>query len=82
MTMELTEDDLDDIQNNMWSARAKWYNIGLGLRLLATDLDVIDKDKEDTDAKFRCMLGTTVPGKPCATPCQHVLSTKLNLLIQ
>ena len=54
--MELTEDDLGDIQDEAWDARAQWYNIGLGLRLPTTDLDVIDKDKGDIEAKFRCML--------------------------
>ena len=54
--MELTEDDLGDIQDEAWDARAQWYNIGLRLRLPATDLDVIDKERGDIEAKFRCML--------------------------
>lgn len=54
--MELGEKDLCDIQDELWDARSKWYNIGLGLLLAASDLDVIDKDKGDIDAKFRSMI--------------------------
>ena len=53
--MELKEDDLGNIQDKIWDARAKWYNIGLGLRLLPADLEVIDKEG-DIEAKFRNML--------------------------
>ena len=54
--MELTEDDLGDIQDEAWDARAQWYNIGLGLRCSTGDLNVIDKERGDIEAKFRCML--------------------------
>ena len=54
--MELNEDDLYDVQDEIWDARSKWYNIGLGLKIPASDLDVIDKDRGDIEAKFRSML--------------------------
>ena len=56
MDSELAEKDLPLIQNKLWKARVKWYNIGLDLKLSPDDLDVIDKDKDDTDSKFRTMI--------------------------
>ena len=38
---ELTVDDLAAVQSKAWSARHKWYNIGLQLGLKADDLDCI-----------------------------------------
>ena len=55
-TMELKEEDLSDIQDKLWDARIKWYNIGLGLGILASDLDVIENDGGDTEARFCSML--------------------------
>ena len=40
-TLELTIDDLVVVQLKVWSARHKWYNIGLQLGLKADDLDCI-----------------------------------------
>ena len=37
----LTEDDLVLVQNAVWKGRAKWYNIGLQLGLIAGTLDAI-----------------------------------------
>ena len=51
--MELKEEDLSEVQDELCDARIKWYNIGLRL---APDLDVIEKDGVDTEARFRSML--------------------------
>ena len=53
---ELSIDDLQKIQNAAWEARAKWYNIGLELKIDAGTLDVIDRDSDRTDDQFRHML--------------------------
>ena len=37
----LTEEDLVLVQKAVWKGRAKWYNIGLQLRLVAGTLDAI-----------------------------------------
>ena len=54
--MELKEEDLSDVQDELWEARSKWYNIGLRLGIPPSDLDVIKKDGDDTEAWFRNML--------------------------
>ena len=54
--MELKEEDLSDVQDELWDARSKWYNIGLRLGIPASDLDVIKNDGDDTEARFRSML--------------------------
>ena len=40
----LNIDHLYDVQVAIWDARARWYNIGLGLRLSADTLDAIAKN--------------------------------------
>ena len=54
--MELSDSDLQVILNELWDARSKWYNIGLGLKMKPADLDVIDEDHSDSDTKFRKMI--------------------------
>ena len=54
--MELKEEDLSDVQDELWEARSKWYNIGLCLGIPPSDLDVIEKDGRDTATCFRNML--------------------------
>ena len=39
--MELSEADLGTVLNEVFDVRAKWYNIGLGLRVPAGTLDAI-----------------------------------------
>ena len=64
--MELKEDDIFEIQEEAWDARSKWSNIGLGLRLPPSDLDVIEKDQGDTDDKFSKMIRKWLrTGKNC-----------------
>jgi hypothetical protein len=53
-TSELTIADLAAVQSKAWSARRKWYNIGLQLGLKADDLDCIHGPDDDS---FREMLG-------------------------
>ena len=64
--MELKEEDLSEVQDELWDARIKWYNIGLRLGILAPDLDVIENDGGDTEARFRSMLRKWLrEGKNC-----------------
>ena len=43
----------------LYSARTKWYNIGLGLHMNSTDLDAIKvKHRDDPDECFRELLST------------------------
>ena len=53
---ELTVDDLGDVQEECYEARAKWYNIGLALGLTADTLDSIEDNYKDIETKFRNML--------------------------
>ena len=64
---ELYIEDLCLVQNTIWMARAKWYNIGLNLNIHMGTLDAIKKDNDDSDDRFRAMLITwlkTVQPKP------------------
>ena len=56
MDPELKVKDLSVVQNKLWDARSKWRYIGLDLGILASDLEVIKKDGDDTDEKFHSML--------------------------
>ena len=56
MEKELEEKDLDEIQTELWNARAKWRKIGLKLKILPGELDVIEQDGSDVDAKFEKMI--------------------------
>ena len=81
---QLTENDLGDIQEEAWDARAQWYNIGLRLRLSTTDLDVIDKDQGNTEAKFRCMLLKWLrSGKQCTWEalCEALSARSVDLTV-
>jgi DNA-binding beta-propeller fold protein YncE len=49
--------DLHVICCDVWEARNKWYNIGLGLNLEVSDLEVIrNTNRDDVDDCFRDML--------------------------
>ena len=53
----LTEDNLADVQRALWDGRAKWYNLGLELRLKVGTLDAIQQTNgNDVDTCFRSML--------------------------
>ena len=53
----LTEADLADVQRALWDGRAKWYNLGLELGLIAGTLDAIQlTNVNDVDTYFRSML--------------------------
>ena len=54
--LSLMELDLFELQQKTWKARAKWHNIGLGLKISEDELDVIDKDNDNIEDKFRGML--------------------------
>ena len=74
----LREDDLFEIQEELWDARPKWRTIGLGLKIRPPDLDVIDQNGEGIDAKFESMILKWLQnGKNCtwASICK-ILSTR------
>ena len=48
--------DLVDVQNIVWEARTKWYNLGLGLGLPADSLDVFEASAKKPEDSFRAML--------------------------
>lgn len=50
-------EDLAKVQNTLWEARNKWYNIGLELKMMPTDLEAIEKEcGKDIELCFRKML--------------------------
>ena len=51
-------DDLEKMLSAAWEARAKWYNIGLQLKIGAGTLDAIERDSHSIDDQFRVMLST------------------------
>ena len=53
---QLEVKDLAEIKEDIWGARKKWYEIGLQLKLIATDLEVIEADYQSTDRRFSEML--------------------------
>ena len=74
----LREDDLFEIQEELWDARPKWRKIGLGLKIRPPDLNVIDGNDADIDTKFENMILKWLQnGKDCtwASICE-VLSTR------
>jgi hypothetical protein len=54
--------DLQKIQRAAWEVRAKWYNIGLELKIGAGTLDAIERDGHSVDDQFRIMLSTWLGG--------------------
>ena len=49
--------DLNKVLKAAWVARAKWYNIGLGLGIDPGTLDTIGNDNNNnSDDQFRAML--------------------------
>ena len=80
--MALTKDDLFDIQENLWDARSKWRNIGLAIKIRHPDLDVIDQDNRDVDAKFQSMILLWLKnGRDCtwATLCKGLEARSVGL---
>ena len=62
--------ELRDIQDALWKARIKWYNIGLRLNVKTDDLDTIDKEAgNDTEEKLRRMISSRLRmEEPCTWP--------------
>ena len=52
----LKEDDLFEIQEQLWDARSKWRNIGLGLKIRQPDIEVIYVNNGNVDDKFHSMI--------------------------
>ena len=55
---ELNINDLREVQKTSWDARAKWYNIGLELKIDPGTLDTIKGNNDNIDDRFRAMLTT------------------------
>ena len=53
---DLKVDDLFEIQEQLWDARSKWRNIGLGLKISTSDIEVIDVNNGNVDDKFHSMI--------------------------
>ena len=53
----MTIDNFAEVQEAMWSARKKWYNIGVRFKVGVLDLDVIDKES-DIETKFNEVIKT------------------------
>ena len=53
---QLSPNDLRRVQDTIWEARAKWYNLGLGLDITPDTLDTIKLDNASTNDCFRAML--------------------------
>ena len=53
----MTTTDLREIQDTTWNARAKWYNIGVGLTIPVGTLDAIDlSNHSNCDSCYTKML--------------------------
>ena len=52
----MTVDDLATVLDAIWDARARWYHIGLELRLRASTLDIINRNIHNDEDCFRDML--------------------------
>ena len=52
----LSPNDLRRVQDAVWEARTKWYNLGLGLDITPDSLDTIKLDNASTNDCFRAML--------------------------
>ena len=57
----LTTSDLSKVRNEVFSAAAKWYDIGLELGVSADDLDTIKKANDDPKECLREMLRQWLP---------------------
>ena len=79
-TRELTVMDLCNIQECVWDARTKWYNIGLKLKIDPKMLKVIEESNKDIDNCFRAMLTTwlkTVDPKPTLAALAEALRSPM-----
>ena len=55
--INLSIQNLAEIQSTIWEARPKWYNLGLGLDIAADSLDAIGlANAQNPDSCFRAML--------------------------
>ena len=53
----LIPNDLWRVQDTVWDARSKWYNLGLGLDITPATLDSIEvANQQNPDRCFRAML--------------------------
>ena len=53
----MSPNDLRRVQDIIWEARTKWYNLGLGLDITPDSLDSIElANQQNPDRCFRAML--------------------------
>lgn len=75
--------DLALVQETLWEARTKWYDIGLGLKIMPTELEAIDKEcGRDIELCFRKMLYNWLSRSSARQKCTwraiiNVLKTKV-----
>ena len=73
----LTVDDLATVQAKVWEGRAKWYNIGLALKLTPGTLDAVQQTNHYVvDQCFTATLKEWL-GKPELDPSWSGLATAL-----
>ena len=54
---QLNSDDLREVQEALWEAQLKWYNIGLQLNMKSHELDKIGTEAgDDTEKKLTEMI--------------------------
>ena len=54
---QLDISNFGEVQEAIWEARPKWYNIGIRLKLEVSDLDAIDAESGiDLEEKFNRMI--------------------------
>ena len=62
---ELSIDDLGDVLEAVWEARAKWYNIGLKLGISVGTLDSIESSNQNSGRCLTAMIKDWLKnGKP------------------
>ena len=60
-------DNFGEVQEAIWEARSKWYNIGIRLKLEVSDLDSINAESGiDLEEKFNRMIKSRLKmSEPC-----------------
>ena len=73
-TNKLSDSDLKDVQNYVWDARSKWFNIGCQLSIKIGDLEAIKKDNHDCGECFTQVLLTWLRKRNPAPTWQSLIS--------
>ena len=55
--IQLSIDDFPEVQAALWEARAKWYNIGIRLKIEVSDLDCVNAESRiEIEGKYNRMI--------------------------